>query len=514
MTNIIHLGENNLWLASLEDVYAFYEQSLTGSTINPKQTYGFEVELDALQQQKGYVGHLANSTQVQSILSDLQAAKLNTNGAIYTLDLAQQLEFASAPCDSITTLYHHGKEAEELLQKIAQNKNLRLSALSVHPSANWSDPAYLNYIERKLIFNKRTELVIPSFQRSIDNAKQRYSAHHLLATCGIHTTFSIHGKAALEETLTLIGAITPLIAAANYASPFSFFDSTQNSAREVLWDASLTSSDRRFGLPPQLSGQVTLEDVIAHIVHQPMWYGIDLDGNLHEIKRLITFQELILNGGLQLDDALIAPTLEQYVNHACTCYNSYRVKPTFTDDGTICLAEFRIPDGGGMDKAVMNVALIHGLTHNAQVRGQLREILECHALLNIRSSKQEHYKQNKILQQQLLQHGLQKVTLLNGEGTSAVKVWQKIVDLACGELFSQENTPEMQQVLQKLQATIFISEASRHRQALQRIDAEPEQLSKPHYADKLDLVTGYTQFGEQYELPPSYVLYHQSGSGR
>ena len=59
-----------------------------------------------------------------------------------------------------------------------------------------------------------------------------------------------------------------------------------------------------------------------------------------------------------------------------------------------------------------------------------------------------------------------------------------------------------------------MNEANQHREALQRLDADPEQLSKPHYADKLDLVTGYAQFGERYELPPPYVLYHQAGDGR
>ena len=274
----------------------------------------------------------------------------------------------------------------------------------------------------------------------------------------------------LEEILTLIGAITPLIAAANYASPFSSFDNTQNSVREVLWDASLTFSDQRFGLPPKLSGQVTLDNVIAHIAHQPMWYGIDQNDKLHKIEQMITFTDLISNSGLQIDDAFIAPTLEQYVNHANTCYNSYRVKPTFTDDGMVCLTEFRIPDGGGIDKAIMNVALIHGLTRNAKVRGQFREILERYGLLNIKSSKQEHYENNKILQQQLLHSGLQNSTLQSRDGTALVKIWQEIVDLTCYELSSTENTPEMQQVLRKLQATIDISEADRHREALQRLD--------------------------------------------
>ncbi|WP_281413297.1 hypothetical protein [Leptothoe spongobia] len=42
---------------------------------------------------------------------------------------------------------------------------------------------------------------------------------------------------------------------------------------------------------------------------------------------------------------------------------------------------------------------------------------------------------------------------------------------------------------------------------MQRLGADPAQLSKPHHADKLDLVTGYAQFGERYELP-------QVGDGR
>ena len=269
MTSVIQLEGNDLWLSSLEDVYVFYAQSLTENT-STSQTYGFEVELYALQQQREYAGHLANATQVKRVLRDLQAANISATGAVYTLDLAQQLEFASAPRDSITALYHHGQEAEKLLQKTTEHHGLRLSALPVHPSANWSDSDYLNHIDQELISDERTELVIPNFQRSIDAAKQSYSAHDLLATCGIHTTFAIHDKAALEETLTLVGAVTPLIAAASHASPFSHFDSTQNSAREVLWDASLTRSDDRFGLPAKLSGEVTLDDVITHVTNQPM----------------------------------------------------------------------------------------------------------------------------------------------------------------------------------------------------------------------------------------------------
>ncbi len=512
MTSVIQLEENDQWLSSLGDIYAFYAQSLTGKTSN-SQTYGFEVELYALQQQREYAGHLANATQVQRVLSDLQAASMDTTGAVYTLDLAQQLEFASAPRDSITALYHHSQEAEKLLQKTTEHHGLRLSALPVHPSANWSDPAYLNHIDQELVFNDRTELVIPNFQRSIDTAKQSYSAHDLLATCGIHTTFAIHDKAALEETLTLVGAVTSLIAAASHASPFSHFDNTHNSAREVLWDANLTRSDDRFGLPPQLSGEVTLDDVIIHIAHQPMWYGIDQYGNLHGIDKPFTFADLIRNGGLYIDNVFIAPTLEQYINHSRTCYNSYRVKPTFTDNGIICLTEFRIPDGGSMSKAVMNVALIHGLTHSTEVRGQFREILERYGLLDAKGSKQAHYEHNKSLQQQLLQHGLQKAALPK-KGIATIKIWQEIVNLACRELSAKENTPEMQQVLNALQATTYTSEANQHREALQRLDADPAQLSKPHYADKLDLVTGYAQFGERYELPPTRVLYHQAGDGR
>lgn len=513
MTSVIQLEKNDKWLSSLEDVYAFYAQSLTGNT-DDSQTYGFEVELYALQQQREYAGHLANATQVRHVLRDLQASHISATGAVYTLDLAQQLEFASAPRDSITSLYHHSQEAEKLLQETTERHGLRLSALPVHPSANWSDVDYLNHINQQLICDERTELVIPSFQRSIDAAKQSYSAHDLLATCGIHTTFAIHDQAALEETLTLVGAVTPLIAAASHASPFSHFDSTQNSAREVLWDASLTRSDDRFGLPAQLSGQVTLDDVITHVITQPMWYGIDQHGNLHGLDKHFTFAELIRNGGLYLNNhVFIAPTLEQYINHSRTCYNSYRVKPTFTDNGIICLTEFRIPDGGSMDKAVMNVALIHGLTHNGEVRGQFREILERYGLLDDRGSKQSHYEHNKNLQQQLLKHGLHRATLPR-TGIFAIKIWQEIVNLACRTLLAKENTPEMQQVLSALQATTYTSEANQHREALQRLDADPAQLRKPHYADKLDLITGYAQFGERYELPPARVLYHQAGNGR
>ncbi|MEO0869955.1 MAG: glutamate-cysteine ligase family protein [Cyanobacteria bacterium J06642_11] len=513
MTSVIQLREEDLWLSSLEDVHAFYAQSLSGSGTNA-QTYGFEVELYALQQQREYAGHLANAAQVECVLRDLQAADISATGAVYTLDLAQQLEFASAPRDSITALYRHGQEAEKLLQKTTEHHGLRLSALPVHPSANWSDLDYLNHIDQELISDERTELVIPNFQRCIDTAKQSYSAHDLLATCGIHTTFAIADKAALEETLTLVGAVTPLIAAANHASPFSHFDSTQNSAREILWDASLTRSNDRFGLPARLSGEVTLEDVVAHVINQPMWYGIDQHGRLHGLDSPFTFADLIRNGGLYINNnVFIAPTLEQYVNHSRTCYNSYRIKPTFTDNGIICLTEFRIPDGGSMSKAVMNVALIHGLTHGVEVRGQFREILERYGLLDAKGSKQAHYEHNKNLQQQLLRYGLHQAALPH-RGIAAIKVWQEIVNLACRELLAKENTPEIYQVLRALQATTYASEANRHREALQRLDADPNQLSKPHYADKLDLVTGYAQFGERYELPPARVLYHQAGDGR
>ncbi|MBT9317505.1 hypothetical protein [Leptothoe spongobia] len=79
MTSVIQLEENDQWLSSLGDIYAFYAQSLTGNTSN-SQTYGFEVELYALQQQREYAGHLANATQVQHVLRDLQAANLDSTG--------------------------------------------------------------------------------------------------------------------------------------------------------------------------------------------------------------------------------------------------------------------------------------------------------------------------------------------------------------------------------------------------------------------------------------------------
>ncbi|NEZ56352.1 glutamate-cysteine ligase family protein [Adonisia turfae] len=512
MTSVIYLEENGPWLSSLGDVYEFYEQSLSSNTVSP-QTYGFEVEFYALQQQSDYAGHLANVAQVQRVLDDLKVSNTDSSDAVYTLDLAQQLEFASAPRDSITALYQHGQEAEQLLQKTTERHGLRPSALSVHPSANWSDPDYINHIDQELISDERTQLVIPCFQRSIDSAKQPYSAHDLLATCGIHTTFAIHNKIVLEETLTLVGAVTSLIAAANHASPFSYFENAQNSVRELLWDASLTRSDNRFGLPPQLSGAVTLDDVITHIINQPMWYGIDQYNNLHEIAKPVTFADLIRTGGIHLDDTFIAPTLEQYINHSRTCYNSYRVKPTFAADGMMCLTEFRIPDGGGMGKAVMNVALIHGLTHSAEARGQFRQILERYGLLDVTDSKQDAYERNKILQQNLLKNSLYGTTLPY-RGETAITVWQEIIDLACHELSAKEDTPEIQQVLNKLQATTYVSEAEQHRKSLQRLDIDPQQLSKPHYADKLDLLTGYAQFGEYYELPPARVLYHRAGDGR
>lgn len=504
MTSVVQLEEEDQWLLSLEDIFSFYAKSLSEETTLP-QTYGFEVELYALQQRKDCAGHIANASQIQCVLRDLQAANDNTDGATYTLDLAQQLEFASAPRDSITALYRHGAEAESLLWKTANHHGLRLSALPVHPSANWSDHSYLNYIKQGLLFDERTELVIPSFQRSIHTAKQPYSVYDLLATCGIHTTFAIHSHAALEETLTLIGAVTPLIAAANHASPFSRFDNTQNSARELLWDASLTRSDDRFGLPPGLSGEVTLNDVIAHITNQPMWYGIDQLGNLHKLDQLVTFADLVKNGGMYVGNAFIAPTLEQYINHSRTCYNSYRVKPTVTPNGMVCLVEFRIPDGGGMNKAVMNVALIHGLTHSSDARGQFRRIVERYGLLEKKASQQEHYERNKILQRNLLHEGIHKA-VLPGTGVSAIRVWKDIVTLACRELLVKENTPEMQQILTKLQSTIYTNEASQYRGALQRLDIDPEQLGKPHYSDKLDLLTGYAQFGEHNELLPATVF--------